>query len=390
MITTLYVIRQKLFLRRITEMKTNKIKILIMLLFILLGITIANAQTNEKSFNIGKNGKIEINIDYGDIKIETRGDDQVTVKYDEDDDADYSSLKIVQNGNTLSITSGDYTSEDIVLFTPSSINLDLNTGGGDIMINGNISGKVACTTAGGDIHTKDITGNAAMNTAGGEVIAGKIDGDAVVNSGGGDLKIGTITGKADMNTGGGNIQLYDVNKGLKVTTGGGNVKAGNVGGVFIVTTGGGNVDVKKVTGEFKVTTGGGNVSVETAKGESNATTGGGNLTLKGLNGGVECYTGSGDIYIELIPGSKAVSKINSGNGNITLYLPESANATVLAKVRGWDTLGGDKSSPITSDFKLATENLTSNSIKSTYVINGGGSTIEVSTTSGEIHIKKMK
>ncbi|HEY6907402.1 MAG TPA: hypothetical protein VI230_08020, partial [Ignavibacteriaceae bacterium] len=245
-------------------MKTNKIKILIMLLFILLGITIAHAQIKEKSFNLGNNGKIEVNIDYGDIKIETRGEGQVTLKYEEDDDADNTSLKIVQNGSTLSITSGDYTSEDIVLFTPSSINLDLKTDGGDILINGNITGKVACTTAGGDIRAKDITGNADMNTAGGEVVAGKIDGDATVNSGGGDLNLGTITGKATMNTGGGNIQLYDVNKGLKITTGGGNVKAGNIGGVFSVTTGGGNVEVKKVSDEFKVTTGGGNISVETA------------------------------------------------------------------------------------------------------------------------------
>ena len=157
-----------------------------------------------------------------------------------------------------------------------------------------------------------------------------------------------------------------------------------------MTTGGGNVDVKKISGEFKVTTGGGNVTVETAKGKSHATTGGGNLSFKGLSGGVECYTGSGDIYVELNPDSKIESRIKSGNGNITLYLPESAKAIVVAKVRGWDSWGGGKSYPITSDFKISTEDKSSNAFKSSYVINGGGSTIEVETTAGEIRIKKMK
>lgn len=371
-------------------MKSNKIKIVLMVLFILLGITIAHAQLKEKTFNLGKNGKIEVSINYGDIKIETTGKDQVTVKYEEDDDEDYSSFKMVQNGNTLTISSGNYASEDLVLSAPSSINLDLNTNGGEIIINGNITGKVKCSTAGGDILTKDITGNADLNTAGGEVTAGKIDGDVTINSGGGDLKISAITGEANMNTGGGNIQVEDVDKSLKITTGGGNVRAGNVGGVFSATTGGGNVDANKISGEFKVTTGGGNVSVVTAKGESNVTTGGGNLTLKGLSGGVECYTGSGDAYVELNPDSKMNSKIKSGNGNITFYLPESAKATIIAKVRGWDAWGGDKSSPITSDFKISTEDKSSHSVKCVYIINGGGSTIEVETTSGEIHIKKMK
>jgi len=371
-------------------MKTYRKKLLIIILLVLAGILTARAQQKEKTFSIGKNGKIEVNIDYGDIRLDTWGKDQVSVKYEEDEDEDLPSFRMVQNGNTLTITSGDYSSDNLILTVPSSINLDLNTSGGEIKITGDISGKVGCTTAGGDIEAKNINGNADLNTAGGEIKSGKIDGDAEINSGGGDLQIGTITGTAILNTGGGNVQVTSVRKDLKIRTGGGNVNSGDVGGVFSVTTGGGNVSVQSVSSSAKVTTGGGNVSVGSASGKTSATTGGGNLSFKNIKGGVDCYTGSGDVYVELAPDPKVNSEIKSGSGSVTLYLPENAKATVVAKVRGWDTWGEDNSSPITSDFKITTEDKSHSTVKTTYIINGGGSIIEVQTTSGEIYIKKQK
>ncbi len=371
-------------------MKTYRTKLFLIIIFILAGILTAYAQQKEKSFNLGRNGKIEVKINYGEITLETWEKDQVSVKYDEGPDADLPLFKMVQNGNALTITSGDYSSEDLVITVPSSINLDLNTSGGDIKINGDITGKVQCITAGGDIKTKNINGNTELNTAGGEIRVGKVEGDAEVNSAGGDLRIGAITGTAVLNTGGGNVQVSNVRKDLKVRTGGGNVKTGDVGGVLSITTGGGNVDVQTVSSSVKVTNGGGNVTFAGAGGKTSATTGGGNLSFRNIKGGIDCYTGSGDVYVELNPDPKVDSKIQSGSGSVTLYLPENAKATVVAKVQGWDTWGEDNSRPIKSDFMITTEDKSHNTIKTTYKLNGGGSIIEVQTTSGEIYIKKQK
>jgi hypothetical protein len=372
-------------------MKTNKHKIIIMVLFILLGITVSFAQQKVKTFNIGNNGRIEVNINYGGIKIDTWGKSEVSVKYEEDEYAG-SSFRIIQNGNTLTITSGENPDEDLLLSVPSSVNLDLNTDGGDIKINGNITGKVECSTAGGDIETKDITGNVSLSTAGGEVKTGRINGDASISSGGGELKLGIISGEAKLNTGGGNIKVSDVKKDLNIMTGGGNVYAGNVEGALVVTTGGGNVDAKKVSSAVTVTTGGGNISVGSSVGKAKVTSGGGNLTLKDVTGGVKCYTGSGNVYVELKPDPKISSKIKSGSGNATLYIPATAKATITAKVRDWDWWGEKDKKPITSDFPVSSENKSDDPhfLKTTYVINGGGSEIEIETTSGEIHIKRMK
>ena len=228
-------------------MKTYRKKLLVIIIFILAGILTAQAQQKEKTFNLGKNGKLEVNIDYGDIRLDTWNQNDVSVKYDQDEDSDVPSFRMVQNGNTLTIKSGDYPGEDLSITVPSSINLDLNTSGGEIRIQSDITGKVECTTSGGDIETKNINGNADLNTAGGQIRTGRINGDAEINSGGGDLQIGTITGKAELNTGGGNVQVSSVSKDLKVRTGGGNVNSGDVGGVFTVTTGGGNVQVQSVS-----------------------------------------------------------------------------------------------------------------------------------------------
>ncbi len=364
-------------------------KIILMMLFILLGITVSFAQQKVKSFNLGSNGKIEVNISYGDVKINTWDKSEVNIKYNEDEETG-TSFKFVQNGNTLTITSGDNPAEDLSMSVPSSVNLDINTSGGDIKIKGNISGKVDCETAGGDIKTDDITGNAIISTSGGEVTTGNINGDAKINSGGGDLKLGIISGTADLGTGGGNITVSDVKKGLKIITGGGNVNAGNVYGELTVTTGGGNVDLLKVKGSTKVTTGGGNISLMSSTGKNKITTGGGNLTLKDVNGGVQGYTGSGDIYAELNPDPKVNSKIKSGSGNITLYIPSNAKVTITAKVQDWDKWRDEGESPIVSDFSTTTEDKSSRQLKNVYLVNGGGSEIEIETSSGEIHIKKMK
>lgn len=369
-------------------MNSNRRKIIIMLVFILLGITVSFAQQKVKTFNIGNNGRIEVIISFGDINIETSNKPEVNVMFDEDEDG--STFKIIQSGNTLTVTSGDNPDEDLSLTVPVSVNLDLSTDGGDIKIKGNVTGKVECKTAGGDIKTENITGNASINTSGGEVTTGQINGDAVINSGGGDLKLGVISGTADLSTGGGNITVSDVKKGLTVRTGGGNVNAANVDGELVVTTGGGNVDIMKVKNATKVTTGGGNISLQSTTGKNKFTTGGGNLTLKDVNGGVECYTGSGDVYVELTPDLKGNSEIKSGSGNITLFIPSNAKTTITAKVHEIGALGNDNQNPISSDFTLTTEDKSSDRLKTTYVINGGGSVIELETSSGEIHIKKMK
>lgn len=55
---------------------------------------------------------------------------------------------------------------------PPRFNLDLETEGGDLVLEGALEGEVHATTAGGDIHTDDVKGLVRVETAGGTSISG--------------------------------------------------------------------------------------------------------------------------------------------------------------------------------------------------------------------------
>jgi hypothetical protein len=93
----------------------------------------------------------------------------------------------------------------------------------------------------------------------------------------------------------------------------------------------------------------------------------------------------------LMPDGKTHSELTTGIGDIELQIPGSANATIVAstKVIMWS---GDETDldNIKSDFEPSNvkRNRENKSIEVTYVLNGGGSKIEISTGMGDIDIKK--
>ena len=143
-------------------MKTRTTQLIIAILtIVLLGSNISLTQDEYKSrtFNVSKGGKLEVRIDIGEIIIRTWDKNEVYVKYEEWDEE--GELRISQKGNTIEIESGSsYDGSDLEVTVPSQFNLDLNTTGGDINILNNISGKVECSTSGGNVTTKEINGEA--------------------------------------------------------------------------------------------------------------------------------------------------------------------------------------------------------------------------------------
>ena len=67
---------------------------------------------------------------------------------------------------------------------PSSFNLEFDTSGGDVRIDGNLSGYVSGRTSGGDIDVGDIGGDADLKTSGGDITTGVLIGIFMANSGG--------------------------------------------------------------------------------------------------------------------------------------------------------------------------------------------------------------
>jgi hypothetical protein len=376
-------------------MKAKLIQQFSVVLILVLSLTLtAIAQTNkEATFNVSKGDLLDVSLSQGGIEITTGNGSEVNViaKNILEEELDLLTMEKIGSKVEIKFEGEDSNDFELLLNIPTSLNLDLSTGGGGININGDITGKVDASTGGGSIVVQTIGGVADLSTGGGNINTGDINGNADISTGGGEIKVGIINGTVDLGTGGGNIIITSVNNSADISTGGGNISVGDIGGKADVSTGGGNIKIGSVSGSADISTGGGNISLESAKGNVDVSTGAGNIILKNITGFVDGSTGAGDIYAELIPDGKTKSDLTTGIGDIELYIPGSVNATIIASttVYMWS---GDESDldKIRSDFEPTNikRNKERKTIEVTYELNGGGSTIEVSTGMGEIDIKK--
>lgn len=386
------------------------VSVLIILISALFSVTFS--QDQQKSFAVNKGDLLDVSTRMGNITIDTWNKNEVNVVVKNIIDSELSLLTMEQIGNKVKVIFKGKDSHHIEyeISIPSKFNLDLSTGGGNITLKNDLDGKIDASTAGGNISVKNINGNADISTAGGNIKAGNINSkvdistaggnikvgdindDADISTAGGDMNIGNINGKADVSTAGGNIKVGYIKGGADVSTAGGNISVENIDGNADISTGGGNLKVGSVSGSAELNTGGGNISLEAATGKVEVNTGAGNISLDNIKGSIDANTGAGNINAKLFPDGENLSELNTGVGNITLYVPVSAKVTIIAtaQVQMWD----DESElqNINSEFEPTTVNHRGNKkqIEATFKLNGGGSLIELNVYMGEIEIKKLQ
>ena len=379
-------------------MKTGKSKYLAAIavtLFLSAIISVTTAQDQKKSFTVNKGDLLDVSTRMGNITIETWGKNEVSVTVKNILDSEISLLTMVQTGNRVEVKFKGEDSDRIEfeISIPTKLDLDLSTGGGNITLKNDLDGKIDASTAGGNITMMNIIGKADISTAGGNIKVGDINSDADISTAGGDMKIGNINGKADVSTAGGNIKIGYIKGSADVSSAGGNISVDNIDGNADISTGGGNVKVGTVGGSAELNSGGGNISLEAATGKVEVNTGAGNIKLENIKGSIEANTGAGNIDAKLIPDGTSVSELNSGVGNITLYVPETAKVTIVAtvSVHMWNDDESELQN-IKSEFTPTTVNRYRNKkqIEAIFKLNGGGSNIELNVGMGEIEIKKLR
>ncbi|NNG26948.1 MAG: hypothetical protein HKM87_05440 [Ignavibacteriaceae bacterium] len=347
----------------------------------------------EKSFSVKSHDNLNLSTSMGNISIDTWNKNEVNVIVKNILDSEVNLLSMKQSGDKVEVKFKGDDSDNIrfEITIPSELNLELATGGGNINLMNDLKGILDASTAGGNISTKNIYGEADISSAGGNIKVGDVNNNVDISTAGGDINVGSINGVADISTAGGNIKVGSVNNSADISTAGGNISIGNIDGNADVSTAGGNISVDKVSGGADISTAGGNINLASATGIVEANTGGGNIKLKNIKGSIEANTGAGNIYAELIPEGNKNSELNSGVGNITLKVPETAKVTIVAtaQVLMWD----DESElqNIKSEFAPTTVNRYGNKkqIEATFKLNGGGSLIELNVALGNINIQKL-
>ncbi len=373
-----------------------------MLLLLCFGFTVTSlSQTiKEAKFTVSSGDLIDVSLRQGNININIGSVNEVKIlaKNIKQDELDL--LKMEQKSSTVEIKFKGEDSEnfELELTIPAALDLNLKTGGGNISIKGDLTGKTNATTGGGNITTENINGSVDVSTGGGNIKTGNINGSADISTGGGDLNIGDINGIADIKTAGGNIKIGNVGGRADIKTAGGNIfvediGANTAGGNSKVSTAGGNIAVKNVSGNAEINTAGGNLNLVGATGKVEANTAGGNIKLENIKGYIDANTAAGNIYAELYPEGDVKSELNTAVGNITLKVPEDTKATIVATfaVLVWSGDDSDLDN-IKSDFapNEIKRNKEKKQIEVVYQLNGGGPTIEINVAMGEIEIRKLK
>jgi len=378
------------------RLKVNSLIVIVLFAALIIApFTFLNGQDKQQSFTVKKGDTFELSTRMGNITINAWDKNEVNVVVKNIKSSETSLLRMEQRGNKVEVEFKGRDSDNIgfEITIPSELNLDLSTGGGNINLENDLKGTIDASTGGGNISAKNISGKTDLSTAGGNIKVGNINSMADISTAGGDLKIGNVNGTADLSTAGGNVKVGNVGGNADISTAGGNISVDVIDGNADVSTAGGNIKVDKVSGTADINTAGGNISLSGATGKVDVNTAGGNISLKNIVGYIDANTAAGNIYAELKPDGKNPSDFNTAAGNIKLVVPSDAKATIVATftVTVWGN-SDEEMEHIKSDFPSSNVERMKDrrQIRVTYVLNGGGSKIELNTAIGDIEIRKFK
>jgi len=265
--------------------------------------------------------------------------------------------------------------------------LKLETEGGNVDASG-VAGRVEAESGGGSMKLDDIGGGANAETGGGSIDVGTVGGELNLHTGGGSIEVRHANGKVVAETGGGKVEIQSGAQGAIIETGGGSVEVRQCNGKVKVSTGGGSLDLSDIGGPAELETGGGNIHLTSAKGHVHAETGGGGIELYGVPS-ARAETGAGGITVKLVnTGSERNdSDLETGAGDITVYIAADVAINVRASV---DMGNGHRITSDFSDIHISSEGdkWGPKSLTAEGKLNGGGPTVKVHTSSGDICFKR--
>lgn len=190
----------------------------------------------------------------------------------------------------------------------------------------------------------------------------------ILNFGGGDHRGVSLwwkvsvpkTFNVDLDTSGGSIRVDSLKGSVRADTSGGAILLGEIDGKVLADTSGGEIKVEKVTGEALLDTSGGAIRVMRAENSVKADTSGGSIEV-GFYGPI-----------------KGSSNLDTSGGGITVRVDAEAAFDLVA-----DTSGGTVRCelPIAESGERANDHLEGK-------VNGGGPSLRLDTSSGNIRILK--
>ncbi len=182
-----------------------------------------------------------------------------------------------KSNNGISFYSGQSPSINLVVTVPNTLNLDINDGSGDIVINEMQS----------NIDVKDGSGSLSINGAK----------NLNIDDGSGSIYVKNVVGDLALNDGSGSIDIDNVSGNVAIEDGSGEMQVTNVTGVLNVEDGSGGITIKHIKGAVTV--------------DDNS----GDMLIEHIGSSVTIEDGSGDIRVNY---AKALTITEAGSGDVSI------------------------------------------------------------------------
>jgi len=165
---------------------------------------------------------------------------------------------------------------------------------------------------------------------------------------------------------------------LEVQTGDGSIEAQPISGRLSLSTGDGSIKADGLQGEIRLHSGDGSIRATGLAGRLTADTGDGSMNVRGRFDVLDLSSGDGGIEAAAESGSKveAAWSLHSGDGSITLRLPEGLGAELDART-GDGGISLDKPVSVTGTIK-------ENTVRGT--LGPGGPPLKIQTGDGSIRL----
>ncbi len=178
----------------------------------------------------------------------------------------------------------------------------------------------------------------------------------------------------DADTSGGNVEIAAVDGAVRAHTSGGKIELDGARGNVELRTSGGSIRVTRVVGELEARTSGGPIRVSETVGEIDVETSGGSIDLLDVSGAVRARTSGGPISVRFR--ERPEGELRTSGGSIRAELPADAPFDLEA-----ETSGGRIE--IDPEFRVVGE---VHSDKVDGEINGGGPSLELRTSGGNVRV----
>lgn len=196
-------------------MKTTKF---LTVIFIMLALTSVSSlwakgdQVIEKTF--AQKDKIKIKLALGDCEIIKSKDDKIHVRVVHSWDKDVFEAVFKEKSSYLlmeeEINNGRHGGDSHwTIKVPTGVEIDFNTGTGDLKIDG-IKIEIDGNTGTGDLSILDCTGEFDLNTGTGDIEVMNSKGEFDLNSGTGEVTIKNTEGEFDLNSGTGDVEAKNI------------------------------------------------------------------------------------------------------------------------------------------------------------------------------------